>query len=430
MDKRAQAGLEYLMTYGWALVLIATLVGAIVFIVGTPDETSFVSSDPTKLMVEGANTTGNQSEIILKNITGGKITIKKIDTVCSVSGCTLNGEIFQPSESLNIEVVPGGEIRLEGLHHTGSESIIIEYNDFADLSRTATVSSSSPEPEGGAQAPECSSTCDGICQGAGCFGTDPDCDASGGTTGDCCGNASCDAGECTSGCLADCDIRDCCGIEGCNAAFAEDCSSCVSDCSCAACFSCESGTCTPQTAEGAVATALGCTAGDEGCRRCDAGECTYYNSGQHGCGICTGCNVIGNCVQTATCLQEFGETFSDQGDWVFGTGWSISADEYLEFDGDVYESDAYLELPFGLEAGKTYKVVIDVYYFYRNDELVQIDVVLGGNYGQPIEQEGVLERFITVSSKSNNRLLLSADAEYMILKAEIDYISISECTGC
>ncbi len=56
MGKTAQAGLEYLMTYGWALVLIATIIGALVFIASTPaSDIHFSSSAPNKFLVEGGS---------------------------------------------------------------------------------------------------------------------------------------------------------------------------------------------------------------------------------------------------------------------------------------------------------------------------------------------------------------------------------------
>ena len=57
----------------------------------------------------------------------------------------------------------------------------------------------------------------------------------------------------------------------------------------------------PQTCDGAAATALGCTAGEEACRRCDNGVCTSYTSGQHGCETGYECNVSGYCVSPDVC---------------------------------------------------------------------------------------------------------------------------------
>ena len=69
---------------------------------------------------------------------------------------------------------------------------------------------------------------------------------------------------------------------------------------CSSCHSCISGDCVAQTVEGSLATALGCTAGDEGCRRCDAGNCTYYASGQHGCSFGYECNSSGQCAEVVS----------------------------------------------------------------------------------------------------------------------------------
>ena len=56
MGKKAQAGLEYLVTYGWALVLIATIVGAFAFLFSTPSSNVvFSSSNPAKMMVNGGS---------------------------------------------------------------------------------------------------------------------------------------------------------------------------------------------------------------------------------------------------------------------------------------------------------------------------------------------------------------------------------------
>jgi len=66
---------------------------------------------------------------------------------------------------------------------------------------------------------------------------------------------------------------------------------------CDVCEVCILGTCVPQTAEGQAATALGCFAGDVGCRKCDAGNCTYHTSGQNGCVSGKECNSSGKCIE-------------------------------------------------------------------------------------------------------------------------------------
>ena len=56
MNNKGQAALEYLMTYGWALIVIAIVVGVLIFIVSSP--TSGVvcsSSDPAKILFKSSN---------------------------------------------------------------------------------------------------------------------------------------------------------------------------------------------------------------------------------------------------------------------------------------------------------------------------------------------------------------------------------------
>jgi len=81
MDRKAQAGLEYLVTYGWAIVLVAAVIGTLVLIVGRPlDEGAFSSSDPTKLMIKTTGVEGSVATIKLQNITGGEIEVQSISS--------------------------------------------------------------------------------------------------------------------------------------------------------------------------------------------------------------------------------------------------------------------------------------------------------------------------------------------------------------
>jgi prepilin-type N-terminal cleavage/methylation domain-containing protein len=67
---------------------------------------------------------------------------------------------------------------------------------------------------------------------------------------------------------------------------------------CSTCYACDaSGNCTARTVDGSSATALGCTEGDEECRRCNAGTCTYYTSDQHDCAEGYICNAAGVCEE-------------------------------------------------------------------------------------------------------------------------------------
>lgn len=65
------------------------------------------------------------------------------------------------------------------------------------------------------------------------------------------------------------------------------------------CYSCDgAGTNVARTVDGSSATALGCTAGQEGCRKCTSGTCGYYTSSQHSCSTSYVCNTSGSCALT------------------------------------------------------------------------------------------------------------------------------------
>ena len=105
MDVKAQSSLEYLMTYGWALILISTVVGILAFVVmGPTDDFQCTVSEPTKFLLKGVDvpasgyrentgiwtTTNNDSEhniMIIQNITGGTITIDSVESYID-SPCT------------------------------------------------------------------------------------------------------------------------------------------------------------------------------------------------------------------------------------------------------------------------------------------------------------------------------------------------------
>ena len=102
--------------------------------------------------------------------------------------------------------------------------------------------------------------------------------------------------------------KEACGTEGCLTGSCGNDGECTYHTSgqhnCSSCHACDgNGQCQPQSVEGAAATTLSCTTGDEGCRYCNAGTCTHYADGQHGCPGSHHCNANGNCVQDAPQTQ-------------------------------------------------------------------------------------------------------------------------------
>lgn len=146
--KKAQAGLEYLMTYGWALVLIAAIIGVFVLIVGTPSgQISFTSSDPTKFLVRGGTIdSANKAVVVLRNATGGAIKVTSFSLGPTFGDVSQNSELngrarlfINPSAPLT--VIAGGELRFSNIKYagTGAGTILVNYTDVHNFARTLTI---------------------------------------------------------------------------------------------------------------------------------------------------------------------------------------------------------------------------------------------------------------------------------------------------
>jgi uncharacterized protein (UPF0333 family) len=154
MNKRGQAALEYLMTYGWALIVIAIVVGVLVFIVSSPGgDVVCSSSDPAKINVKASQVDGAPTDtqidfgtIILTNLTGGNMSDVN---VTSVTGAFVGNGISELG--LSSTYTSGQEITLSPDELTdstnsphGVSTIVISYTDYASLTRSATITCSGP----------------------------------------------------------------------------------------------------------------------------------------------------------------------------------------------------------------------------------------------------------------------------------------------
>jgi len=144
MNQKAQAALEYLMTYGWALILIVSAIAVLVFIVSSPASSiTFSSSDPTKILVRGGAVIGSDAEIKVQNITGGRIEITAIMGE-GYTNCTVDGESATP-----ISVGAGSQMTLDCDAPADAQgTITLDYTDFAGLQRTVTITASGSSTSG------------------------------------------------------------------------------------------------------------------------------------------------------------------------------------------------------------------------------------------------------------------------------------------
>lgn len=142
MNSRGQAALEYLMTYGWALIVIAIVVGVLVFIVATPTNTlQCTSSAPGKMNVVSNNlaTTGtagtSMGSVVITNVSGGQATLVDMNGTGffadkPVTTYTGNGTLAIGNTTLSIMPRAGTAT---------SATIAIGYNDSVGLRQNVTL---------------------------------------------------------------------------------------------------------------------------------------------------------------------------------------------------------------------------------------------------------------------------------------------------
>ncbi len=175
MDFRAQSALEYLMTYGWTLIVIAVVVGTLVLITGQTTNQFACSSDSTEIILKdyvvgGYSDNGGSfdswtGEIVLQNATGGSITITDTTAESNFFVYELEGEacgnfpadhvvesageINIVSTSLFLIYYPGLELYPCGQTlkpEQTSGSISFDYTTASGLSKTATITCNGTPP--------------------------------------------------------------------------------------------------------------------------------------------------------------------------------------------------------------------------------------------------------------------------------------------
>ncbi len=153
MNGRAQAGLEYVMAYGWALVLVATVVGILVFVATPPaPRVAFLSNTGKILVKSGSILTDSNVDnvsLILQNTTDSPLRITSVTLASDFSdspaagneAATLNG--IPISGSLNAWIAAGGEMHLKNIDAPASGGvngrIDLVYRDTFGLEASAAI---------------------------------------------------------------------------------------------------------------------------------------------------------------------------------------------------------------------------------------------------------------------------------------------------
>ena len=110
MENKGQSALEYLMTYGWALIVIAIVIGVLIYVTGSTTGGVTCQSTSTGIILSewavasGADNVG----ITVQNATGTAISVTSI-----VSGGDFAADTNTPAAALGVPV--NGKIALMGV---------------------------------------------------------------------------------------------------------------------------------------------------------------------------------------------------------------------------------------------------------------------------------------------------------------------------
>ncbi|MEM2963215.1 MAG: hypothetical protein QXW70_00760 [Candidatus Anstonellales archaeon] len=130
---RAQAGLDFLMTYGWALLLIVLVVGAL-FALGVFDMENFIGSKAIGFTQVGVSAwrieEGGAMSIQLRNAVGSDIEVVKINATFRgnsvVYATPMNISAGRTSSTISVGTLPGAPAKGGGY----SLKVEITYRDL------------------------------------------------------------------------------------------------------------------------------------------------------------------------------------------------------------------------------------------------------------------------------------------------------------
>ena len=134
MDTKAQSALEYLMTYGWALVVIVIVIAALVFLLGSSTTTQHCSMSPAAgaiSYVDHAIAADGNINLLVRNDSGKSI---DVDTVTfggdfSGSGIATDANLTSAEET----ILYGDTLIDTGDTYNGTVTIAYRRNSIAHV---------------------------------------------------------------------------------------------------------------------------------------------------------------------------------------------------------------------------------------------------------------------------------------------------------
>ena len=139
-EHKAQAALEYLITYGWALIAIATVVGVLIFAAGggvnSNTCTTFLS-----LVCKGIGVDGDTLVMVLQNATGQTISINPFSDICFDGKCGYAAIEYGDTTYRfdTVEIPAGAEFKVFGYGQVLASEMSITYTEeTTGLTKTVT----------------------------------------------------------------------------------------------------------------------------------------------------------------------------------------------------------------------------------------------------------------------------------------------------
>ena len=157
----AQMALEYLVTYGWALIVIATVIGALVFVASEPASTGVCKSSSSQLVVRDwvFEPWDDGVEFVLQNASGLEIGLES-DCISETDGVDIHEDRGFVTTCSPTTVRKSDTFVVRNLDSDASGSFkgamaALEYTDGFGLPRTVTITCSGKVPLSGCAGLDC-----------------------------------------------------------------------------------------------------------------------------------------------------------------------------------------------------------------------------------------------------------------------------------
>ena len=141
-DRRAQSALEYLMTYGWALVVIVIVIAALVFLIQPSQVGGNTCSTTSGILITNHQLLGSNDNLslILSNQTAASLTGVDINVTGTIGGNTVtdSNTLTSLGTTATTTIIDFTGTQDVAAGSTYSLQVTFNYNDRDGLARSVT----------------------------------------------------------------------------------------------------------------------------------------------------------------------------------------------------------------------------------------------------------------------------------------------------